>query len=149
MAAIFKIFKNESGAELVIFNKYVGDGESYDVPPIYWADAAVDGDLLALIASGDIIINDGTSDLPQADGVAWVKRWQQDDASDILFNPSGTVQTVVDELSNQFASTATSGFYLIDSSVEAFIEINFQSTTFGGLCIDGYLEIDGMLILET
>lgn len=95
--AVRKILRNESGGDLIIFNKIVPDEESYEVPQRYWADAPTDAELLAAISIGDVVVNDGTSDLSAANGLLWVVRWQLDHASDIPFDNS----------SNGFTATKT------------------------------------------
>lgn len=41
-----------------------------------------------------------------------------------------------------------SGFYLIESGETIEVERNKQMTSWGGLLVDGILEIDGQLIIE-
>lgn len=110
---VTKIFKNTSGASKVIFNQVVPDGGSYDVPQRYWADGPFDTDIIADINAGDIVINDGTNDLSAADALKWIERWQQDDASDITFDPStsGLVATNLQSVGEELYTIATSGGY--------------------------------------
>lgn len=61
-------------------------------------------DITSLISSGDIVINDGSSDLSAADGEAYVR--YPDSAENSLFDPSGstltetTTQRAIEELSS-------------------------------------------------
>ena len=110
---VTKIFKNKSGSDLIIFNKIVPDDGSYDVPQRYWADGPADDGLIALISSGDIVVNDGTSDLSIQNAIAWVKRWQLDDASDIVFDPStsGLTATDMQGVGEELYTIATGRYY--------------------------------------
>ena len=82
--AIRKIFKNESGGDLTIFNRIIGDGNSYDVPPRFWLDAYDTERLLTQLASGDVVLNDGSSDLSPSDALKHILRWQE--AKDTIFD---------------------------------------------------------------
>lgn len=81
--AITKRIKNDSGADVFILTRVVADQAYYDVPYKLWVEILDDEDLLASVALGDLVVNDGTSDLDTVDGVAWLKRFQANEPAEI------------------------------------------------------------------
>lgn len=68
---IIKILRNETAGTLEILNVEVAANGSYTVPKSQWGNLADDADLQTLVTSGDIVVNDGTSDLTPTLGVNW------------------------------------------------------------------------------
>ena len=127
---VIKIFKNTSNVPKIILNKIVPAGDSYDVPQRYWADIKYNTDLIADINSGDITINDGTSDLSVADAISWVERWQLEQADKVTFDPSssGLTSTNMQDVAEELYTLATTGGYYQyaeDETVSATTSSNY------------------------
>lgn len=65
-----KIIRNESGDTYQIINRDIANGSSYDIEPNFWLEAANATTLHSSVLSEDLIVNDGTNDLPPTVGVA-------------------------------------------------------------------------------
>ena len=74
--AITKRLKNVSGSDLFILTRTVPNNNYYDVPISLWDHVLSDDDLLGLISSGDVLVNDGTSDLTSSEGLTHLRKFQ-------------------------------------------------------------------------
>ena len=86
--ALQKILKNQSGGLLQILNRNIDNGSQYAVPYQFWLDLAEDTSIDSLIQSGNIVVNDGTSDLSISEALELIKRFQFDSAEKITFDNS-------------------------------------------------------------
>lgn len=104
--ALVKILKNNSGAEKQILNRMVPDAGSFTIPTYHWLELASDGGIAADIASGSLVVNDGSNDLSIAEGLELVQRFQFDSSEKITFNNANNnftatnVQTAIEEAKN-------------------------------------------------
>lgn len=102
--AIFKRLKNNTLSDKFIVTRFVAPGQYYDVDYKYWVQILDNEDLIADIVSGDLVVNDGTTDLSAADGQRLIERFQLDTASDIMFDnstngfASNNLQSAVEEI---------------------------------------------------
>lgn len=87
---ITKRLKNNTLTDKFIITRIIAPGEYYDVPYIYWVQILDNEDIIADVVSGDIVVNDGTTDLNAIDGQLLLERFQFDDAGNIIFNPGNT-----------------------------------------------------------
>jgi hypothetical protein len=154
MIPVTKIFRNESGAELLIFNRRIANGDSYNVPTIYWADGYSSTELQALIASGDVVVNDGISDLSISDALELLTRWQRDEASDIPFDNTSSMldnsPTNVQEALEQITleSKEFAGWYNINSGQVLTVPVNRQMRINGSITLTGILLINGNVVID-
>lgn len=86
--AFTKIVKNDSGSEKTWAGITLADQETYEVPAVYWAAWILDPTIIADITSGDLVVNDGTTDLSVSEGLNWIKLYQSDRAEDLSFDNS-------------------------------------------------------------
>lgn len=102
-----KILKNQSGSDLVFGSRVVSNGEQITLSKHYWLDIAEKIEILDLVTSGDIIVNDGTEDLSPSLGrehLELVEGWTK--AEDIIFEnnsngfSSDRVQSAIEEVRN-------------------------------------------------
>jgi len=77
---MIKILKNESGALKTLLGVDREDGEQYTIPVHKWLEAyqAMDDqlDLYSDIVSGDVVVNDGSTDLNPSEGEAHLQKLQ-------------------------------------------------------------------------
>jgi len=77
--AITKRLKNNSGADKFIITRVISNGAYYDVEYKYWVQVLDDADIIADVASGQLIVNDGANDLSASSGQLLLERFQSDD----------------------------------------------------------------------
>lgn len=93
--ALTKIIRNVSGADRQVINRVLANNESFTIPYHLWLECASNTTLAADISAGNLIVNDGTSDLSIAEGLELIQRFQFDSANKISF----------DNTTNDFIST--------------------------------------------
>lgn len=101
--AITKRLKNASGSSKFILTRNVADNTYYDVPVYLWDQLLSDDDLVADIASGDIVVNDGSSDLGAAAGQLHIEKFQSLDS--ITFTDITDYQYAESESESSTSST--------------------------------------------
>lgn len=74
MIPMQKRLKNASGADRNWRGQTIVNGAYWDIPANEERKWAGDTDVHASITAGDLVVNDGTSDLGVADGIEWIKR---------------------------------------------------------------------------
>ncbi|NJO48140.1 MAG: hypothetical protein HC840_00330 [Leptolyngbyaceae cyanobacterium RM2_2_4] len=95
MAALRKIIKNISGSTRQILNRSLAHNESYEIPYSQWMKAG-DSELLAAdITAGLVQVSDGTNTYSAAAGVAYLKKFEIINASDVPFSNSGNGFTAI------------------------------------------------------
>lgn len=102
--ALIKILRNVSASDITVKNVVIKAGESYTIPPrkydIWAEDDAVD----PFVSSGDIVVNDGTSDLSIALGLKHLDKLSSAQQIDVDLTPfqnisvDDDVQAVLPEL---------------------------------------------------
>lgn len=115
--ALTKIIRNVSGADRQVINRVLANNESFTIPYHLWLECASDTTLAADISAGNLIVNDGTSDLSIAEGLELIQRFQFDSANKISFDNttndfiSTNVQDAIEEAQN--TAVAFSRFTII------------------------------------
>jgi len=74
--ALVKRLKNNSGAARVIMTRSVADQGYYELPYRLWVEALDDEDVIADVTSGELVVNDGISDLSVTAGLALLRKFQ-------------------------------------------------------------------------
>ncbi len=78
MAQLTKILRNESGSTQTYAGKTLADGESYTISITEWTEWSLNEPVRAAIESGDLVVNDGTTDLSSQDGLNILDKFQPD-----------------------------------------------------------------------
>lgn len=78
MSAIVKIIKNSTASSVTYSGKTLQPGESFEIPMFEWITYSNNQGIRQNIADGDLIVNDGNSDLPANEGLDWLDRFQPD-----------------------------------------------------------------------
>ena len=94
MADITKIVRNNSGSVKTYLGQILNSSDTFDIPFSDFRLWAEDADVLADVASGDLIVNDGTSDLNATDGGVWI-RLIADSATISVSGGTTTVDTAI------------------------------------------------------
>lgn len=101
---LIKIIKNNSGSTQTWKGTTLAHGESVTLRREYWSIWAEDQEVVDAVISGDIIVNDGTSDLNADDGLEQLFRFHIEEAEHIVFENddndfvSTNVQDAIEEL---------------------------------------------------
>jgi len=74
--SIIKQLKNNSGSSKFILSRYVDDQDYYNIPAHKWLQVNSDEDIEADIVSGDLIVNNGVSDLSVSEGLDWLSKFE-------------------------------------------------------------------------
>lgn len=73
MGTITKIIRNESGGELTVGGVVLADSESYTIPQTQYTEWAFNPKIPNLIQSGDLVVNNGDTDLSAELGETHIK----------------------------------------------------------------------------
>lgn len=123
-----KILKNNTAGELTILNRAVPAGGSYPLTVKYWIEAYDNEQLLLDINAGNVVVNDGTTDLSIVDGIALLELFQPD----------------IDEEGTDHHA----GWYDIQASEEVIVESRKQMRINGTITITGCLVVDGQAVID-
>jgi hypothetical protein len=88
MAVITKIVKNNKATADVWGGVTLGPSESYTLSTTQYSEWASNPKVLADIQSGDLIVNDGTSDLNSSEALEYINLFQSNKSEDIKFDNS-------------------------------------------------------------
>lgn len=127
-----KVVKNNSGDTDTWVGVTLSDQESYTVPVVYWSTWILDAKVIADITSGDLIINDGSSDLSPSEGLEYITLFQSNKAEDTLFDNTvaslpGSPTTV------QQAIEKTKSFRVQPIQFQFIGQMNYDQYLFAGV----------------
>jgi hypothetical protein len=77
---IIKILKNNTLDTIPILNRDISPSESWEVPTHLWLELANDEEVILNIENGNIIVNNGDTDLSIDLGLKWITQFQPDSA---------------------------------------------------------------------
>lgn len=106
--AITKIIRNTSGSDKQVLRRSLADGESYEIPYHLWLELADSDSIATDVTSGDLVVNDGTSDLSVTEGLELIQRFHFDYAGKVAFDNSTNgfnsteVQSAIEEARTGF-----------------------------------------------
>ena len=73
---VIKSVRNVSGNPINFQGQDILDGETYIIPKTEWDLWATDPEIISAISEGDLVVNDGTQDLPATQGLYLIENVQ-------------------------------------------------------------------------
>lgn len=105
---VTKRIKNNTESSLIFFGETIQPQEYFTINPNYWLTLVENNPrLISMISSGDVIVNDGSSDLNISDGIEYIKRFQPDPDVNYLVNQIYIWQIHKTKNGNNLMSNAT------------------------------------------
>lgn len=126
-----KIMRNNSGSEDTWVGITLQDQEAYTIPSVYWTTISIDQKVITDIASGDLVLNDGTQDLSPSEALKYIALFQSNKAIDTTFD-NNVAQLDGDPNNMQNALEKVKGFRVQPIQFQLIGSLNFDDYLYSG-----------------